>query len=148
MGRIFVAIAAIALALFFRSEATEYRLAASRLPDLIGGVLMLLAVLMIVQTLWSWKKSSADGNLVILPRVEPRSLILGAAFVLLIFAYAWSIQTIGYLIVTPAFLLVVFAALRPVSWLWTIGITVIVTVAIWAIFIFFLNMPILLYPGS
>lgn len=148
MGRILAAIAAIALALFFRIEAADYRLAASRLPDLVGGVLILLSVLMVAQVLLSWRKASADGNLTILPRVEVRSIMLGVAFVLLIFVYAWSIQTVGYLISTPAFLLIVFAVLKPINWLWMVGITAVVTVSIWAIFIYFLHMPILLYPGS
>ena len=148
MGRILVAIAAIALALFFRSEAADYRLAASRLPDVVGGVLIVLSVLMIVQVLMSWRKASADGSLSILPRVESRSIMLGVAFVLLVFVYAWSIQTIGYLIATPGFLLIALVALKPVNWLWVVAITAIITASIWAIFIFFLNMPILLYPGS
>ena len=148
MGRIFVAIAAISLAIFFRIEAADYRLAASRLPDVVGGVLVLLSVMMIVQVLMSWRKASADGSLSILPRIESRSIMLGVAFVLLVFVYAWSIQTIGYLIATPGFLLIALVALKPVNWLWIAGITAVVTIAIWAIFIFFLNMPILLYPGS
>lgn len=148
MGRIFVAIAAISLAVFFRIEAADYRLAASRLPDVVGGVLIVLSVLMIVQVLMSWRKASAEGSLSILPRVESRSIMLGVAFVLLIFVYAWSIQTIGYLIATPGFLLIALVALKPVNWLWIVAITGIVTASIWAIFIFFLNMPTLLYPGS
>lgn len=148
MGRILVAIAAIALALFFRYEAADYRLAASRLPDVVGGVLILLSAMMIVQVLMTWRRASADGNLTILPSVQTHRILLGVAFVVLIFAYAWSIQFIGYLIATPGFMLIAFATLRPVNWLWIMAIIAIVTVSIWAIFIYFLNMPILLYPGS
>ncbi|HET8790901.1 MAG TPA: tripartite tricarboxylate transporter TctB family protein, partial [Modicisalibacter sp.] len=108
----------------------------------------LLSIMMIVQVLFSWRKASSEGSLSILPRVEPRSIMLGAAFVLLVFVYAWSIQTIGYLIATPGFLLIALVALKPVNWLWIVAITAIVTASIWAIFIFFLHMPILLYPGS
>lgn len=148
MGRILVAVAAIALAIFFRIEAADYRLAASRLPDMVGGVLILLSAMMIMQVLMTWKKASAAGSLTIIPRVAPQSIMLGVAFVLLIFAYVWSIQTIGYLIATPVFLLMALAVLRPVNWLWIVAIASIVTTIIWAIFIFFLKMPILLYPGS
>ncbi|SDL51048.1 Tripartite tricarboxylate transporter TctB family protein [Modicisalibacter muralis] len=148
MGRILVAIAAIALAVFFRVEAADYRIAASRLPDVVGAVLILLSVMLIVQVLMSWRKASAQGELTIFPKVEPRAILLGVAFIVLIFAYAWSIQTIGYLVATPVFLLVVLVVLRPIHWLWTIVITATVTLVIWAIFIYFLKMPILLYPGS
>ena len=86
MGRIFVAIAAIALALFFRIEAADYRLAASRLPDVVGGVLILLSAMMIVQVLMTWRRASADGNLTILPSVQTHRILLGVGLLAWLYA--------------------------------------------------------------
>ena len=147
MGRILTALAAIALVFFFWREASSYPATAARLPDLLGWVLLVFALLAIGQELLRWRRERAAGTLVILPPHDWRNIAVGAGFVGLVVLYAWGIQHAGYLIATPLFLLVPLIVLRPVGWIATLGTVLLVTGSIWGIFIYLLNLPIPLYPA-
>lgn len=147
MGRILVAVAIIGAALFMYITAGSYPGAARRLPQLLAVVVMLLGVFAVVQAVIGLYRARADDKpLLRLP--DWRRVAIGVAFVAFVFAYAWSIPHLGYLIATPLMLAVPLAALRPVGWP-AMGITVVaVTGVIWFIFVWFLQLPIPLYPGA
>ena len=148
MGRIAVAVAAIAAALFMQAEAAGYPRAASRLPVLLGYVVILLAVLAIAQVLLGWRRDRAAERLEIVALPRWREVAIGTGFVGLIVLYAWSIPRVGYLVATPLMLLAPIAALRPVG-PGVAAITVVaVTGVIWLVFVWFLNLPLPLYPGD
>lgn len=148
MGRIFVATAAIALAVFFRHIAEGYPTAAARLPKLLGLIVILLGAAAIVSQVLRWRRQHAEGVLELLPPINAPALGIGAAFAALSIAYAGSITVLGYLIATPAFLLIAFGALRPIGWRNILLTTAAVTGVIWAVFINFLGLPMPLFPGA
>ncbi|MBY6153802.1 tripartite tricarboxylate transporter TctB family protein [Vannielia litorea] len=148
MGRILVAMAAIALALFFRYTAQDYPRAAARLPTLLGWAVILLALLAIGGQLMAWRRQSAEGALRLIPAIDTRAITIGVCFAGLSIAYAAAITVVGYLIATPVFLLVSLGALRPIGWSRILITTALVTGVIWAVFIHFLGLPLPLYPGA
>lgn len=151
MGRILVAVVAIGVAFYMYGQAADYPRAARRLPQLLSVILILLATLAVVREVVRLRRArladgTAAGPLVTLP--EPGKVLIGVAFVALIFVYAWAIPVAGYLVATPLMLALPLIALRPVGWR-GIGITIVaVTGVIWLIFIWFLNLPVPLYPGA
>lgn len=147
MGRILVALAAIALVFFFWSEAAAYPRTAARLPNLLGWIVLILALAAIAQTLLVWRREKAAGTLVLIPPFAWRDIAVGAGFAGLIVLYAWSINHVGYLVATPLFLLIPLAVLRPIGWTATVLTTLVVTGFIWAVFVYFLNLSIPLYPA-
>lgn len=148
MGRILVAAAAIAIALFLQGEAEGYPRAAARLPTLLGHLVILLALLAIGQALLGWRRDRAAGRLSLVSVPAWRDVATGLAFVGLILLYAWSIPVLGYLIATPLMLLLPLAALRPVGWGAALATVVVVTGVIWIVFAWFLNLPIPLAPSA
>lgn len=148
MGRILVAVVAIAIALFLQGEAEGYPRAAARLPTLLGYVVILLALLAIGQALLGWRRARAAGTLPPVAMPAWRDVATGLAFVGLIVLYAWSIPVLGYLIATPLMLLLPLAALRPVGWTAALVTVVVVTGVIWIVFVGFLNLPIPLHPSD
>ena len=148
MGRIAVAVAAIAAALFMQAEAAGYPRAASRLPVLLGYVVILLAVLAIAQVLLGWRRDRAADRLEVVALPRWQEVAIGTGFVGLTVLYAWSIPRIGYLVATPLMLLAPIAALRPVGWRPAAVTVVAVTGVIWLVFVWFLNLPLPLYPGD
>jgi uncharacterized membrane protein YidH (DUF202 family) len=150
MGQIVVALAAIALALFFRSEAAAYPPTAAKLPDLLGVVVIILGVMAIAKVVWSWmrpRETAADAGSGTDTPTDPRSLAIGAGFLALVVLYAFSITWIGYLIATPLFLAIPLAVLRPVGPVAAASAIVSVTVVIFGVFVWFLNLSIPLYPA-
>ena len=148
MGRILIAAVAIGAAVFLYSEAAGYPRAARRLPQLLSFVVGLLAALAIVQALVGLHRERAEGAGPLLSAPPWRQVGIGLAFVGLIAAYAWAIPIAGYLVATPLMLALPLVALRPVGWP-AIGVTVVaVTGVIWAIFVWFLNLPVPLLPRA
>lgn len=148
MGRILVASAAVALALFFRHTAQNYPSAAARLPNLLGLIIILLGTAVIVAQALEWRRQSADGQLQLVPPIDKTAFGIGVLFAALCVAYAASIHVLGYLIATPVFLLVALGALRPISWPNILLTVIAVTGVIWAVFINFLGLPMPLFPGA
>lgn len=148
MGRIVLALSAIGLALFFRSEASAYPAAAARMPDLVGLLVILMSLLAIGQELLRWRRRAAEGTFELVTPPSPRALKIGTLFIVLIFAYVFAVPRIGYLAATAVFLFLPMAALRPAG-LPTICLTVVLVLAvIWAIFVGFLGLPIPFLPGE
>jgi GNAT superfamily N-acetyltransferase len=148
MGRILVAAAVIGAALFMHSEAAGYPQAARRLPQILGIVAVLLAVLTIVQALVGIRRVRAERAVPLVVAPDWRQVGIGFAFVALVVGYAWSIPRVGYLVATPLMLLLPLLALRPVGRRGMVVTVVAVTGAIWLIFLWFLDLPIPLYPGA
>ncbi len=147
MGRLVVALAAIGLVFFMWSEAAGYPATARKLPDLLGWVVMVFAVLAVIQQLFIIRKASANGTLGTSDPIDWKNVGLGAAFVALIIAYAWSIGVIGYLIATPLFLAIPLATLRPIGLVPAVLTVVAVTAVIYGVFVWFLQLNIPLYPA-
>ncbi|HEX2020861.1 MAG TPA: tripartite tricarboxylate transporter TctB family protein [Aurantimonas sp.] len=150
MGQIFVALAAIALAVFFWSEAENYPATAAQLPELLAFVVIALSVAAIASAAWSRLRPRAaapDGENGTETPTDWRSLAIGAGFLVLIVTYAWSITRIGYLVATPLFLAIPLAALRPVGLVAAVSTIVVVTAIIFGVFVWFLNLSIPLYPA-
>lgn len=149
MGQIVIALATIALAAFFWSEAEAYPATAAKLPQLLAGVVIFLAVLAIVQASWRRMRPrgvALDETTGTETPTDWRSLAIGAAFLALVVLYALSITRIGYLIATPLFLAIPLAALRPVGPVAAVSAIVSVTAVIFGVFVWFLNLSIPLYP--
>ncbi len=147
MGRIFVSLAMIGLVFVFWHESSTYPATAARLPDLIGWLVMMLAIMAIGEVLLGWRRQSVVGRLELFPQQDWRGLAVGAGFLGLIVLYAWSITEVGYLIATPLFMLIPFIVLRPIGWITAIITTAAVTAFIWVVFVWFLNLSIPLYPA-
>ena len=147
MGRIFVSLAMIGLVLIFWNETANYPATAARLPNLIGWLVVGLAVMAIGEVCLGWRRQSAAGRVELFPEQDWRGIAVGAGFLGLIVLYAFSITIVGYLIATPLFMLIPFAVLRPIGWIAAIVTTAIVTAFIWVVFVYFLNLSIPLYPA-
>lgn len=148
MGRIVLALSAIGLALFFRSEANAYPVAAARMPDIVGMLVILMSVLTIGQELLRWRRRTAEGTFELVTPPSPRALKIGTLFIILIVAYVLAVPRVGYLAATAVFLFLPMAALRPAG-LPTIGLTIVLVLAvIWAVFVGFLGLPIPFLPGE
>lgn len=150
MGQIVVALAAIALALFFRSEAAAYPATAAQLPDLLGAVVIILALAAIAKVVVTWlrpRQAMTDGDTETGTPTDSKSLAIGAGFLSLIVLYAFSITRIGYLIATPLFLAIPLAVLRPIGLVTAVAAIASVTAVIFGVFVWFLNLSIPLYPA-
>lgn len=148
MGRTLVAVAAIGAALYMYFTAGGYPGAARRLPEILSILVIVLSLLAIVQALVEVRRKRAERGKPLFTMPDWTKVGIGLAFVALVAAYAWSIPVIGYLIATPLMLALPLIALRPVGWP-AIGITIVsVTGVIWLIFLWFLNLPIPLFPGA
>ena len=148
MGRIIVVTCVILVAIFMWIEAGSYLDAARRLPQLIAGVVILLGLIAIAQTALRLVRGHAAGEGVPFALPDPENLAIGLGFVLLIAGYIWAIPHLGYLPATLLMLALPLAVLRPVGWV-GIGITILaVTGVVWGIFIWFLGLPISLFPGA
>ena len=145
MGRIAVALAFIGVALYFNFEAANYPRAASRLPTLLSWVVLALAALMIVEVLV--RHRATPGGTLAWPRPEWGAVLQSLAFVAAVVAYAWTIAPLGYFIATPLFLLVTLGLFRAVSWPIVLAVTIGMTLVIWAVFVWFLRLPMPLFPN-
>ncbi|MCF3933836.1 tripartite tricarboxylate transporter TctB family protein [Acuticoccus sp. M5D2P5] len=146
MGRIIVALAGIGLVLFMWNEAAGYPPTARQLPNLLGWVVLILAVLAIVQQALQWRRASADGTLTF-DGPDWRAIGLGGGFLALVMVYAWSISVVGYLIATPVFLAVPLLVLRPIGLVPAVLSIAAVTAAVYGVFVWFLSLNIPLYPA-
>jgi len=152
MGQILIAAGAIALALFFRYEASSYPATAAQLPNLIGAILIILGIAAIIHVgVRSMRKRRRTAGVADAVAAEPSpqwsDIAIGGAFLALIVLYAWSITRIGYLIATPLFLAIPLAVLRPVGLMGALIAIVSVTAVIFGVFVWFLNLTIPLYPA-
>ena len=148
MGRILVAAMSIVAAIAMQHIATSYPAAAARFPTLLGYVVICLGLMAAGQVLLEWRRLRLAGTLQVLPRADWRKIAIGSAFTLLIVLYAWSIPVLGYLLATPLMLAIPLALLRPVGWTAAAITVVAVTGTIWGVFVWFLRLPIPLYPGA
>ena len=160
MGQIAVCLAAIVLALVFRSEASAYPAQVAQLPNLLGLIVMGLASIGIATAAFKLVRArrTAPAGAAPSPSVggtgeeeEPpvglAGIALGAGFIALIILYAWAMPIVGYLVATPLFLGICLAVLRPVGWVASIVTVVAVTGVVSGIFIGFLNLMLPLLPA-
>ncbi|WP_226575102.1 tripartite tricarboxylate transporter TctB family protein [Acuticoccus sediminis] len=146
MGRIVTALAGIGLVLFMWYEASGYPPTAQKLPNLLGWVVLILAVLAIGQTLLARRAALAQGNAAATEPTSWRDIGIGAAFLGLIVVYAWSISTVGYMLATPVFLALPLIALRPVGLVPGVLTIAAVSAVIYGVFVWFLKLNIPLFP--
>ena len=151
MGRVIVALAGIGLVIFMWGEAANYPPTARKLPDLLGWAVLVLAVLAIAQELLQWGRArlAGEGDAEAIPSspVDWRGIGLGAGFVALIVAYAWSIEIVGYMVATPLFLALPLIVLHPVRLPVAVLTIAVVTAVIYGVFVWFLRLNIPLFPA-
>lgn len=148
MGRIFVVACVILVAIFMWIEAASYPNAARRLPQLIAGLVIFLGLVAIIQTALRLARERQTGEGALLTLPDRENLIIGLGFMALIAAYIRAIPLIGYLPATILMLLLPMAVLRPVGWGGILITIAAVIGVIWGIFIWFLGLPIPLFPGA
>lgn len=142
--------AAIGFALLFRSQSHDLPEQAQRLPVLLIWVVIGLAVLMIIEELIKQRIARRNGGGAKLDDDEPLPPINW--HVLVIFsaaaaAYVALIPILGYVIITPLFIiggLLVSKTLSPPK---AVLVGAVATGVVWAIFIWALNLPVPLLPS-
>lgn len=143
-------VGAIGFALVFRSQSHDLPEQAQRLPVLLIWVVIALAVLMIIEELLKRRLARRNGGAVKLDDDEPLPpinwhvlVIFGAAAV----AYVTLIPYLGYLVITPIFLIGGLLVSRTLSPLKAVLVGAVATGVVWAIFVGALSLPIPLLPS-
>ncbi|MGI3124878.1 tripartite tricarboxylate transporter TctB family protein [Nitratireductor sp. PBL-C9] len=148
MARALVVFAIIGIATYMLISAENYPPEARYLPQLLASVTIIFGVLGLAQAvpaIWRERGGSAQPQ----QRAGPRwrAVGVGVAFVLLIAAYISSIRWLGYLVATPLMLFLPLAILRPVGPVGIAATVLSVTGMIWVLFIWFLELPVPLFPS-
>lgn len=145
------AVLSILLSMFFLSQSVSLPESARFLPRIFVTVVTVLSIAMVFETYYKVKK-----NVKVKRRIDERSeedddpeekqevINYKTAFIFALFiaAYIFAIQSIGYLIVTPIFIIVAYRFLRSTSWRNTILISAGLTLFVYGLFIAFLRLPV------
>jgi hypothetical protein len=147
-----VALGAVGIAAVFGSQAMGYPIEARRLPLLLVWLVAGLAVLVVFEEIFKWRRRrrlanegaavEADASGAVHPVVWSALI----PYAITIFAYVAIIPRAGYLITTVVFLIGVLLVSRTVRPLTALAVAIGVTGAIWVIFIWLLRLPVPLLP--
>jgi|GEM_PF-1479911 len=141
-----VGLGSIAFSLLLLSQTKGLPNAALRLPSLLIWIVIALSVLMIIDDFLKRRKelttfrSTHDEEPI--PPINWTALCL---FSCAIPAYITLIPIVGYLIITPIFLIIGLIVSKTLSVTKAIALGMITTVVIWLVFILLLNLPIPLF---
>lgn len=137
-------IASLIILLFctlFFIESLKLPSTAASLPQIIIMLITILSILMFIQAFIKYKKSTKitikEG--VIKEKINIKRVLI---FLGIIVLYIFTIDTIGYFIVTPIFAFISLLYLTSVRFMSVIFITIGFTVGIYVIFVMFLRIPI------
>lgn len=140
------AILAIVLAIVFYIEALELSNTAARLPKLLIGVIIVLAVCMIIEgrikdkkTIEYKKVKEEEG---IKENHNRRNYKRTFIFTLIIILYILTIKPIGYFIMTPLYIIGTYMYLKSTTYKNNLIISLCFTIFIYLLFIKFLKLPI------
>lgn len=142
------------LAIVFFVDTLRMPKAAYQMPRLLIGVVVLLSLLMVAEQVWLMRKGvnanpcylPNDGEAVVTATAsaptERSSLIRIGVFVSALFIYVMTIETLGYFITTPLFLVGILSFLRSTKLPYAIAIAIGFTGFIYLLFVLFLNLPV------
>jgi hypothetical protein len=128
----------MALSLFFLQKSLSMSRTAARFPQLIAGLVLILALAMAFQT---WKRAPGFGG----EEKEPSAPIHHvrvAVYVAAMVLYIFLIPRLGYFIATPLFMLVSYGYFRATGPVRTVLICLGFPVFIYLLFVLFLKLPI------
>lgn len=142
-------VATLVFALVFRAQAANFPEVAQRMPVLLYWLVIGLAVMMIIEELLKLRTARrADSGAPVdaeepMPAINwPVVLLFSAA----ICAYVLLIPIVGYLIMTPLFIvgtIMVSGTMGPLKAVMTAGIA---TAFVWLVFIWALKLPVPILP--
>lgn len=148
------AVALNCLMIVFFIDTLKMPKAAYQMPRLLIGVVVLLSLLMLAERVWLMRKgfkadlrASPDDRETVVPLTasfptERSSLLRIGVFVSALFLYVMTIETLGYFITTPLFLIGVLSFLRSTKLPYAIAIAIGFTGFVYLLFVLFLNLPV------
>lgn len=144
MGYLVVAAFAIGLAIFFNITAARYPDTAARVPVLLSYTVIALALLMVAETA---RKVLAGRGRKVVADLDRSQVIAMVTFSLAIIAYVIVLERAGYALSTGAFLLGSLLVYRAVPPAWALAVTIGVMAVIYGLFIYFLRLPMPIWPS-
>ncbi|MGK2907986.1 MAG: tripartite tricarboxylate transporter TctB family protein [Desulfuromonadales bacterium] len=148
------AVALNCLTIVFFIDTLKMPKAAYQMPRLLIGVVALLSLLMVAEQVWLMRKglnadlrdSPDDREAVVTATAsaptERSSFIRIGVFVTALFLYVMTIETLGYFITTPLFLIGILSFLRSTKLPYAIAIAIGFTGFVYLLFVLFLNLPV------
>lgn len=124
--------------IIFYLESLKLPETAARLPQLLIVIIIILSIAMFIESVIKPKKMAASNNDFV-QNIAVKRVFLFAVFIAL---YIFLIDTIGYFIVTPIFVIVAFIYLKAAKLKTVIFIAVGFTAFIYALFVMFLKIPV------
>lgn len=144
MGYVVVAAFVIGFAIYFNITASSYPATAARVPILLTYTVCALALLMVVE---SARKVLAGTSRKIVADLDRRQVIAMVVFSVAIIGYVAVLERVGYLLATGTFLLGSLLVSRAIPAVWAVAVTAGVLAVIYALFIYFLRLPMPLTPS-
>ncbi len=145
-----LAAASILVALVFRSQAQDFPATAQRMPVLVIWIVIGLALLMVAEELLKRRTARRDGPSAQGDDDEPLPAInwpVMGLFSAAIVGYVALVPWAGYLLMTPVFVAGGAALSKTLSWPKSLLLGLGATAAVWAVFIWALNLPLPLLPA-
>lgn len=148
------AVALGVVSLIFYIDTLDMPKAAAELPRLLIGLVMLLSLMMVGERIWLLRRTRSEINnhdtdtddieestTAIVP-AERGSLVRIGVFVTALCTYVMTIETLGYFIATPLFLVGILSFLRSTKLHTAMIIAVGFTGFVYLLFVVFLNLPV------
>lgn len=148
------AVALGVVSLTFYIDTLDMPKAAAELPRLLIGLVMLLSLLMVAERFWLLRRTHSEINnrdtdtddieestTTIVP-AERGSFVRIGVFVTALCTYVMTIETLGYFIATPLFLVGILSFLRSTKIPTAMIIAVGFTGFVYLLFVVFLNLPV------
>lgn len=136
---------ALIFAIVFYVKTMDMPKAAYELPRILSYLIIALAVAMLIEALMAYRKLLKSGQI---EPSEEMKVVRVILFLVMIGVYIFTIEKIGYFIMTPIFLLSSFFYLKSTKKQTIIFITIGFTLFIYLLFVKLLNSPIPLGPMS
>ena len=131
------AVWAVALAVLFQHQSLTLTDSAALLPRLLIACIILLSGLMALNAVREEQRKTDPGLL-----SAPINTLRLCAFTGLLAAYIFSVESVGYFIATPLYILASYSLLRAAPLWKSLCIAVLFSLFIYLLFIVFLHLPI------
>lgn len=144
-----LAAAAIAFALVFHAQTGDFPATAQRMPVLLTWIIIGLALMMVVEELLKRRLARRSTKLGLADEEEPLPPInwpVMGLFSVAVIGYVALVPWLGYLLATPLFVSGGALLSQTLSWPKALLLGLGATGAVWAIFIWALNLPVPLLP--
>lgn len=129
----------LGLSAFFFIVSRSMPTSAALFPELMAGLIVVLAIAMTVN---AHKESKLTEEMKSKEEDKKVDVVRVTVFLGLIALYVWLIPQIGYFIMTPLFMVIAYMYLRAIGFFKAIFISVIFSAFIYGLFVRFLNLPI------